>query len=336
VRTPVSVGVVGLGERGEALARAFDQLGAAELRWLYDRSRQPLLRLRRQLRQAQPAGFFEEMLADESLDAIAIATPPRDHAQLVRRALDAGKHVFVESPLALTGGEAHGLAARAAAGNRQLMASRPLVFLPAAAALRDAVAGGRLGEIYYVWVNRQWLGPRPVEDDVIWREGAAAVALLLWLVGDEPIEVSAGGGAYSGADAPEVAFCQLRFATGIEAELRLSRLEARESRQLGVVGSAGMALLDELDHERPLSLYERGDMVCPRLAATDALQLQCEHFLAAVRSPNRERPTNFDDTVVVEALEALQRSIRRGGLREQVGAPAEPPEGVIRLPLRAM
>jgi predicted dehydrogenase len=336
VRTPVSVGVAGLGERGEGLARTFDQLGAADLRWLYDVSRQPLLRLRRHLRQAQAAASYDEMLADESLDAIAIATPPGEHTQLVRRALDAGKHVFVESPLALTGADAHALAARAAAGNRQLFASRPLVFLPAAAALREAVARGRLGEIYYVWVNRQCLGPRPVEDDVIWREGAAAVALLLWLVGDEPIEVSAAGGAYSGADAPEVAFCQLRFATGIEAELRLSRLEARETRQLGVVGSAGMAVLDELDLERPLSLYGRGDMVCPRLPRVDPLQPQCEHFLAAVRSPSGERPAHFDETVVVEALEALQRSIGRGGLREQVGAPGEPPEGVIRLPLRAM
>jgi hypothetical protein len=116
----------------------------------------------------------------------------------------------------------------------------------------------------------------------------------------------------------------------------LSRLEARETRQVGVVGSAGMAVLDELDPERPLSLYAHGDIVSPRLPRTDPLGPQCEHFLTAIRSPTGGRPATCDDTVVVEALEALQRSLRRGGLREQVGGPGEPPEGVIRLPLRAM
>ena len=351
MRTPVSIGVAGLGARGQALVLALDASPAAELRWIFDQSPQAMLSLKRRVHYARAGSSFEDLLADEGLDAIAIATPASTHCQLARRALDAGKHVLVENPLALTAEDARALVARAHAGSRRLMACHQLSYLPAARRLQELLAEGRLGEIYYLWVSRQGLGSRR-EEGVLW-EAAAALALAVWLVGDEPIEASASGGAFATGGRPDVAFCHLRFATGIETELRLSRLEARETRQLAVVGSRGMAVLDELDAERPLTLYERGaggepadardrealtgrgEIVCPRLVSGDSLRSQCDHFLALVRSGTDARVAAREAAVVVEVVQALERSLERRGTPEPVGAAGNPPVGVIRLPLRS-
>jgi predicted dehydrogenase len=313
--------------------------------------------------QAGVAASFDDLLADEALDAIAIATPAASRFQLAHRALEAGKHVLVESPLALRSDDAELLAARAGAGNLRLMAGHELPFHPGARRLRDLLSAGRLGELFYVCADRQGLGAHR-EEGVLWSAGAQAVALVLWLVGDEPIEASARGGAYGGG-APDVAFCHLRFATGIEAEVRLSSLEPRETRQLTVVTSSGMAILDELDAERALTLYERGatdtggldelgaeaergDIVCPRLPVADTVLARCEHFVTAVRSP-ADAQDGAEGPAVVAVLQALQRSLDRGGAGEPLGTPDEPPAtpaapagtpsgvpaGVIRFPLRS-
>jgi predicted dehydrogenase len=363
MRTPVSVAVAGLGSRGEGLVRAFDQLPAAELRWIFDQSRRPALRIKRQVPNAGVAASFDDLLADEALDAIAIATPAASRFQLAHRALEAGKHVLVESPLALRSDDAERLTARAGAGNLRLMAGHELPFHPGARRLRELVAGGRLGEVFYVCADRQGLGAHR-EEGVLWSVGAQAVALVLWLVGDEPIEASARGGAYGGA-APDVAFCHLRFATGIEAELRLSCIEPRETRALTVVTSRGMGILDELDAERALTLYERGsgdgsadalaaesergDIVSPRLPTADTVLARCEHFVTAVRSPGDDQDASGEGPAVVAVLQALQRSLDQGGAGVPVGlrspppvapdapagAPSGTPAGVIRFPRRS-
>jgi predicted dehydrogenase len=365
MRTPVSVAVAGLGSRGQGLVRAFDQLPAAELRWIFDQSRRPALRIKRRVPHAGVAASFDDLLADEALDAIAIATPAASRFQLAHRALEAGKHVLVESPLALRSDDAELLAARAGAGNLRLMVGNELPFHPGARRLRELVAGGRLGEVFYVCADRQGLGAHR-EEGVLWSAGAQAVALVLWLVGDEPIEASARGGSYGGGAAPDVAFCHLRFATGIEAELRLSCIEPRERRALTVVASRAMGILDELDAERALTLYERGsgdagadalggeaergDIVSPRLPVADTVLARCEHFVTSVRSPaDDEQDSSGEGPAVVAVLQALQRSLERGGAGEAIGtrsppplvadapasAPVGAPAGVIRFPLRS-
>ena len=364
MRTPVSVAVAGLGSRGQDLAQAFDQLPAADLRWIFDQSRHPALRIKRRVPHAGVAASFDDLLADEGLDAIAIATPAANRFQLARRALDAGKHVLVDSPAALRADDAELLATRAAAAKLRLMAGHELPFHPAARRLKELVANGRLGEVYYLHVDRQGLQARP-EEGIVWSAGAEAVSAVLWLLGDEPIEAAARGGAYGAVGASDVAFCHLRFATGIEAEIRLSILEPRESRKLTVVASHGMGILDELDAERSLTLYtrsahedlsedggtaaERGDIVCPRLPVADTVLARCEHFVTAVRSPAGPQEVAADGPVVVAALQALQRSLDRGGTSEPVGVPAESgvapiarsgvasgaPAGVVQLPLRS-
>jgi len=257
MRTPVTVGVVGLGEWGPRLVRVFDELPTAELRWLCDESPAALFRLQPRFRSVRKTHDIDELLADEALDAVVIATPPATHYKLACLAIDADKHVFVETPLALTGEHAVDLVERAERHGRRLMTGHVLLFHPAIQRLKELVDAGRLGEIYYVLGNRFGLGKARHDESVIWDLGPHDVATALYLLGDEPVAVEAQGGSYGDASVVDAAFCSLTFATGIQAHLDFSWLEPQRTRRLRVVGSAGMALFDDLELERKLTLCER-------------------------------------------------------------------------------
>jgi predicted dehydrogenase len=347
--TPVTVGVVGLGDRGLTLARAFQDLAGAEVRWLADHSPQALLSVQRRCAGARATRDVDELLADESLDAVVVATPLATRSPLVRRVLDAGKHAFVDVPMAFSGAEADELVRRADAAGQRLHSSDDVLHHPGLAELRRVIASGRLGDLCYFNIARCSLDAGRGEG-AVWSMGAAAVAMVLWLVADEPVEVSAAGGSMTGADAPQFVFCRLRFATGIETQMALSSLEPLQARRLTVVGSAGTAVFDELDPQRSLTLCERtaagpGDTVAPRLPAHDALAARCEHFVSTLRRPSYSHAAARETAGVVGVLEALHRSLERGGTTESIGGVAEligldaaddhrPLASVVTLPLR--
>lgn len=335
MRTPVTVGVVGLGDWGPLLVRTFDELPTAELRWMCDESPAALLRLRPRYPSVRTTLDMEELLADESLDAVVIATPPSTHYKLACRAIDAEKHVLVETPLTLTGANAGDLVDRATRHGRRLMAGHVLLFHPAVHRLKELLDAGRLGDIYYVLGNRLGLGKARHDVSVIWDLGPHDVAAALYLLGDEPVAVTARGGSYGDAGVVDAAFCSLMFATGIQAHLNLSWLEPERTRRLHVVGSAGMAVFDDLELDRKLTLCDRrtpasaglghdarsvaGDLVSLRLDVTEPLRLECEHFVAVVRSTADAVAGARESACVVHVLEALQRSLDRKGEPEAVG-----------------
>jgi predicted dehydrogenase len=341
MRTPVSVAVVGVGGRSPALARTFETVRPCELRWVCDEAwTSGHGRFRR-------AARLENVLDDETLDAVAIVAPPAARGELVRRALDAGKHVLVEPPFTLEGRDADELVRKAADGNLRLVSSSTLRFHPAASRFKELIATGRLGELYYLSASRLDLASRADDDEsVLWTEGAHALSLLLWLVGDEPLDVAAHGGPCGDREAADIAFCHLRFATGIEAELRLSRLEPQPTLRVTAVGSKGMSVLDELGGRLPLTIHKiardgdgttrSGDVVAPRLPEAAPLRDLCEHFLATVSAPGLASDTGRSGAAVVAVLEALQRSLEQGGTRVATGAQDAPAAGVIRLPLRSV
>jgi predicted dehydrogenase len=347
VRAPVSVGVVGLGARGVPLARTLNALPGCELRWIADQTAQALLEVEHELPHVRTGTTLDDLLDDETLDAVGIATPLATRYALARRALEAGKHVLVATPAALASAQADDLVRRAEAEGRQLQMDHEMLFHPALVELNKIIAAGALGELYYLTASRRRLGCLG-GDGIIWEAGSEAVAMVLWLVGDEPMEVTAHGGSCAGAGAADVAFCHLRFATGIAGQLVLSAVESQESRRLTVVGSAGMAVFDELDRQRSLTVSERDSssraMVSPWLPGADARRMRCESFLSAVRSPAYSHSPIRSGAAVVAVLEALQQSLEHGGRAEPVGVTREPepvgvahrpPAGVIQLPLRS-
>ena len=354
MRPQVSIGVVGADGAGRTLTRAFDALQSAELTWICGDGRGAPQPLPWSSQSARSTARFDDLLEDEGLDAVVIATAPAPREHLVRRALEAGKHVLVEPPLAAGGETAEDLVGLAQSGNRRLMTTCVLCFRPAVRRMKEMIANGRLGELYYLYGSWLDLSPRPGEESVVWTGGAEIVAAVLWMLGDEPVDLVARGGPCTARDAADVAFCHLRFASGLEVELRLSRIEPRPVRFLSAVGSRGMAVYDELAREQPLAIHEtaedsdgavcRGDVVSPRLPVADPVRAQCESFVSAVSCAGPAAASDspmFGDgrggAGAVAVLEALQRSLERGGSREAIGEPvAAETARVVRLPLRSL
>jgi UDP-2-acetamido-3-amino-2,3-dideoxy-glucuronate N-acetyltransferase len=307
MRTPVSVAVVGLGRRGATLARTFEELPRAELRWLCDQ--RPGAGIRGTA--AVLTVDIDDVLGDETLDAVAIATPPATRAQLVRRALEADKHVYVEGPVATVAAEAQQLFQLAADRGRRLLPGHPLLFHPAMRKLKELIELGRLGDLYYLSAVLQTQGRSAGDGGVLTGLAAAAVSAILYLAGDEPVGASSFVESYQQPGTAEFACAYLRFATGVGATLQLSWLDAREQCRLVAVGSWRTAVFDDAKSEPKLTIHERAtrggaEIVCPRIAAGDPVRLQCDAFLAGIRSAV-EFPGAKLEPAVARVLEQLGR-----------------------------
>jgi predicted dehydrogenase len=322
---PLTLGVVGLGYWGPNLARNFAALPACEVRWLCDASAQAREKVAQALPDAHPSEDIEELLADPALDAIVLATPVPTHAELATRALQAGKHCFVEKPLATTVADAERAVAAAAQAEKILMVGHLLEYHPAVTRLKEMVAQGELGEMYYLYGNRVNLGKIRADENALWSLGAHDVSVVLHLLGEEPEECLAHGRSFVRPGIEDVVFCYLRFPSGTVAHLHLSWLDPHKERRLTVVGAKRMATFDDMQLEGKLTVYDKGfdedsrswgeyiarsgDIFSPRVPNTEPLRLECEHFVECIRSGTSPRSDGHSGLRVVRVLERLQRSL---------------------------
>jgi predicted dehydrogenase len=317
---------VGLGYWGPNLARNFDRLPGAELAWLCDESADALERFGRAFPTARTTGALEELLGDESLDAVALATPVPTHAELALRVLAAGKHCFVEKPLGQSSEEAEPVVEAARAAGRVLMVGHLLEYHPGVEKLNELVESGELGEVRYIYSNRLNLGQLRRDENALWSLGAHDVSVILRLAAEEPYECRAVGESYVNRGVEDVVFCYLRFPSGLAAHMHLSWLDPHKERRFTVVGSKRMATFDDMELERKLSVYDKGfdedyssygeyiarsgDIFSPRVANQEPLRIECRHFLDCVRSGAEPRSGGESGLRVVRVLEALERSLR--------------------------
>jgi predicted dehydrogenase len=320
------IGVAGLGHWGPNLARNFDEL--TELTWLCDLDASLLKRFSKRHPQARLTMSFEDLLADESVDAVVVATPVVTHYELARQALAVGKHVFVEKPMALHAAEAEELHALAEERDLVLMPGHLLLYHPAVNKLKELIDSGELGEIRYVYGNRRNLGKFRTDENALGSLGAHDLSVILHLVGEEPSEVWARGESYVNPPVEDVVFCYLRFPSGKMAHMHLSWLDPHKIREMTVVGSKKMAVFDDMDLERKITVYDKGeerqplgtygewrtrtgDIYVPKIRNDEPLRLECQHFLALVRGDGDRLVAARDGIAVVRALEQLQNSLER-------------------------
>jgi predicted dehydrogenase len=322
---PVRVGVAGLGYWGPNLARNFDRLPGAQLSWICDASKDSRARGKIAFPDARVAAELDELLADPELDAVVIATPVPTHAELAQRVLQAGKHCFVEKPLAQSVAAAEDVLAAAEAAGRTLMVGHLLEYHPGLELLKELADGGELGEIHYVYGNRLNLGKLRAEENALWSLGAHDVSVLLRLAGEEPSGLSATGECYMRPGVEDVVFCYLRFPSGLAAHLHLSWLDPHKERRFTVVGSRKMATFDDMELERKLTVYDKGfdedfssygeyiarsgDITSPRIPNVEPLRVECEHFVECIRAGTPPRSDGASGLRVVRVLEGLQRCL---------------------------
>jgi len=316
---------VGLGHWGPNLARNFDRLPEAELRWLCDVSEDARARWSRAFSAARATGELDELLSDDALDAVAIATHVPSHAELAERTLEAGKHCFVEKPLAQSVAEAERVVEAAERAGRVLMVGHLLEYHPGVQKLKDLVVSGELGEIRYIYGNRLNLGKLRAEENALWSLGAHDVSVVLRLADEEPYECRAVGEGYMRDGVEDVVFCYLRFPSGLAAHLHLSWLDPHKERRFTVVGSKRMATFDDMEIERKVSVYDKGfdqdfssygeyiarsgDIHSPRVSNEEPLWIECRHFVDRVKDGGEPRSGGESGLRVVRVLEALQRSL---------------------------
>ena len=321
--TQVRVGHAGLGYWGPNLARNFAEL--ADLRWLCDLSPDPLSEASARHPQARTTTSFDEMLADPELDAVAVATPVVTHYDLAKRALLAGKHVFVEKPQAQSSAEAEELVALAEQNGLVLMPGYLLLYHPALAMLKRLVDDGELGDVLYVYGNRQNLGKIRRDENALWSIGAQDLSMILHLVGEEPVEAWARGESFLQPGIEDVVFCYLRFPSGVVAHMHVSWLDPHKIRKLTVVGRDKMAVFDDMEPDRKITVYDKGpelrpatewqvregDIRIPKLTGEEPLRRECAHFVSLVAGEGDPIAPARQGLAVVRALELLQESLDR-------------------------
>jgi predicted dehydrogenase len=321
----VRVGVVGLGYWGPNLARNLAAIPGCEVSWLCDSSAEARGRLERSFPAARSTDVLGEVLDDPELDAVVLATPVPTHAELAVAVAEAGKHCFVEKPLATNSADAERAVAAAADAGRLLMVGHLLEYHPAVARLKELIDGEELGALHYVYGNRLNLGKLRADENALWSLGAHDVSVVLHLIGEEPEECVAHGASYVREGVQDVVFCYLRFPSGIVAHLHLSWLDPHKERRLTVVGARRMATFDDMLIEGKLAVYDKGfdedarswgeyitrsgDIFSPRIPNSEPLRLECEHFVECVRSGATPRSDGHSGLRVVRVLERLQRSL---------------------------
>jgi predicted dehydrogenase len=319
----IRLAVVGLGHWGPNLARNFDRLPDSELAWICDSSPEALSRWAPSFPDARATTDVGDVLADASLEAVVVATPVPTHAELALRVLEAGKHCFVEKPLAQSTGEAE--QAAEAAGDRVLMVGHLLEYHPGIERLKELIDSGDLGDIRYVYSNRLNLGVLRASENALWSLGAHDVSVILRLAGEEPLECRAVGESYITEGVEDVVFGYLRFPSGLAAHMHLSWLDPHKERRFTVVGSRRMATFDDMEVERKVTVYDKGfdedfssygeyiarsgDAHSYRVSNEEPLLIECRHFLDCLRTGTEPRSGGRSGLRVVRVLEALQQSL---------------------------
>jgi predicted dehydrogenase len=322
----IRVGVAGLGYWGPNLARNFAATPGCELTWLCDADGAIRGKLARTHPTVRVTAELDDLLGDPELDAVVLATPVPTHADFAMRVLEAGKHCFVEKPLATNVADAERAVAAADRAGRVLMVGHLLEYHPGLRALKQLADSGELGdEIFYIYGNRLNLGKLRADENALWSLGAHDVSVVLTLAEGDPVEVFAHGASYVRDGVEDVVFCFLRFASGLVAHLHLSWLDPHKERRFTVVGSRRMATFDDMAVDRKLTVYDKGfdedartygeyitrsgGSFSPQIANLEPLRVECEHFVQSVRDGTAPRSDGRSGLRVVRVLESLQRSL---------------------------
>jgi predicted dehydrogenase len=318
-----SVGVVGLNYWGPNLVRNFDDL--AELAWLCDVDETHLAPLAARYPHAKATERLEDLLADDTLDAVVIATPVPTHYALAKQALEAGKHVFVEKPPAMRAAEMDELVRLAEERDRVLMPGHLLLYHPGVLKLKELVDSGELGDVLCVYGNRQNLGIVRTNENALWSLGVHDLSVILYLLDEDPETATAQGRDFLTPGVEDVVFCFLRFPSGKIAHMHLSWLDPHKMRKMTVVGRDKMAVFDDMELERKVTVYDKspwkraetygewqtrsGDIYIPKISTAEPLRLECARFLELVEGDGDRHKVARDGARVVRALEMLTNSL---------------------------
>jgi predicted dehydrogenase len=327
---PIRFAVVGLGYWGPNLVRNLFDLDGAELSHVCDVRTEALENITRRYPSLMTTESLDEVLADKTIDAVAIATPVMTHFPLARAALEAGKHVIVEKPLAASSAEAQQLIELASRKGLVLMPGHTFLYSPSVNLIRTLINEGDIGDIYFISTSRVNLGLHQPDVSVAWDLAPHDFSILRYWLEETPSHVSALSRECILPGIPDVAFINLEFSSGVIAHAELSWLAPSKLRRTTIVGSEKMIVYDDTSLE-PIRIfdsgvliedpktfgeyklsYRTGDIVSPHVGPLEPLSLELADFCCAIRTGSTPRSDGALGLDVVRMIEATERSVREG------------------------
>jgi predicted dehydrogenase len=327
----LKVAIVGAGDWGKNLVRVFSRLNDVELAWCCDSSQSRRDLISENHPGLAVTGTVEDILTDSSIDAVVISSSAVSHYPLAKAALEAGKHVFVEKPLALSSSHAEALVNLAEKNKLKLMVGHLLLYHPAVAYLKTLVDSGELGDVFYIYSQRVNLGKIRQDENALWSFAPHDISVILHLFGESPVSISARGESYLQDGIEDVVFINMKFPNRKMAQIQVSWLDPHKVRKITVVGSKKMAVFDDTESIEKLKIFDKGatgvsydsygdsitirfgDIRIPHISMTEPLRAECQQFVECIVTDKQPLTGGSDGAKVVRILEAAQLSMDNDG-----------------------
>jgi len=329
----VNTAMIGVGNWGKNLVRNFAELSDSNLMICCDLDEKKLNKIKKTLPKVSITKNIDDILHNPEIDAVIIATSASTHFKVAKKCLLSGKHVFVEKPLCLHEKDVKVLNKIAKEKHKKIMVGHLLEYHPAVNYLKDFIKSGKLGNVYYIYSQRVNLGKIRYDENALWSLAPHDISVILYLLNEEPISVSARGEYYLQKDLEDVVFLNLQFKNKKMANIHLSWLDPHKIRKITVVGSKKMVAFDDMNATEKIRIYDKGadpcgkyvsyeesitlrdgDVLIPSFDLKEPLKLECQHFLDCIIKNKKPRSDGNDGLRVVRVLEAAKKSLKKNGI----------------------
>ena len=334
----IKLGIIGCGYWGANLVRNFYQAHDCEIKTVAEASPARQNFVAENYPEIQITSDYNDLLKDNEIDAIIVATPASNHYQIANESLNAGKHVFVEKPLALTSKDAEELVDLAEKKKKILMVGHTVIYNEPIKKVKELVDSGEIGEIYYAYASRLNLGKVRSDVNVMWNLAPHDVSVLLYILNKKPVKVTAKGFSYIQDNIEDVVYLNIGFENNINAQIHLSWLDPNKRRDITIVGSKKMLVYDDISPER-IKIYDKGidkqnkhaylgeykdfaeyqliqragDVMIPKVTINEPLKIECQHFIDCIVGNIEPLTSGRSALDVIRILEAADTSLKNSG-----------------------
>jgi predicted dehydrogenase len=334
----INVAVVGCGYWGPNLIRNFSALPECNVRYVCDKDEKRLAHMRQLYPSVEPTKEFEKVIGDKEVDAVVVATQVHLHHELAKKALQAGKHAFVEKPMTQTSEQANELVQLAAKKKLTLLGGHTFIYSAPVRRIKEIVKSGDIGEIQYIASRRLNLGLFQKDINVAWDLAPHDISIILYLLEKPPVSVNCQGKAHIHKDIEDVTNMSLDFDNGGFATIHSSWLDPNKIREMVIVGSKRMIVYDDNEPLEKIKIYDKrveapphydtfaeftysyhyGDAYIPYIKQTEPLKVETQHFLDCIRSGKKPESSGLEGLRVIQILEASSRSLKNDGAKVEI------------------
>jgi len=329
----LNIGVVGCGYWGPNLIRNFNSFSECKIKKVCDTDKSRLEHIKSLYPNVEITAKFEDIIDDSRIDAVAIATPVGFHFEMAKKSLEAGKHTFVEKPMASSVKQCRELIDITKQNKLILMVGHTFIYSTAVQKIKEIVDSGGLGELYYISARRLNLGLFQKDINVAWDLATHDISIILHIANKLPVSVNCQGKAHINPNIEDVTNMTLNFADGFFSVIQSSWLDPNKVRELTFVGNKKMLVYNDIEPNEKLKIYDKrvdippyydtfaefqysyhyGDMYSPYIKMTEPLKAECEHFVDCIKTGRKPLTGGLQGLQVVQILEAAKQSLLQGG-----------------------